>query len=152
MRRGAKIHMLSRVIPPEPIKPPLDGVREWIAIAAGGALGASLRFGLTRVMLSQTEQALWFATAVSNLIGAFLLGLFLARLTDRSNPLLRPFWATGVLGSFTTFSTLLLENSTLFHASPAQAIAHLAGVIGLGLLAFPVGEALGRRRPRAVRS
>lgn len=140
--------MLSRVIRSDPTKPPSEGLREWIAIAAGGALGAMLRFGFTRVVLEQNEHALWLATAASNLIGAFFLGLLLARLDETSSPLLRPFLATGVLGSFTTFSTLLHENSTFFHISPTQALAHLAGLIGLGLLAFLAGESLGRSSPQ----
>ena len=150
MHRVSGIHMLCPVIRPDPIKPPSEGFREWIAIAAGGALGAILRFGFTRALLTQTEYELWLATAASNLIGAFALGLLLARMDEASTPLLRPFLATGVLGSFTTFSTLLLENSTFFQTSPAQSTAHLLGLIGLGLVAFLAGEAIGHSRPQRV--
>ncbi len=152
MHRTSGIHMLSSVTRPDPTKPPSEGPHEWIAIAVGGALGAILRFGFNRTMLAQTEYELWLATAASNLIGAFFLGLLLARLDETSSPLLRPFLATGVLGSFTTFSTLLLENSTFFQTSPAQSTAHILGVIGLGLLAFLGGQAIGHSRFQRVSS
>jgi CrcB protein len=124
---------------------------EWLAVAVGGALGAALRFGFTRVVAIQMDADLWVATAASNLLGAFALGLLLARLDDEKYPLARPLLATGLLGSFTTFSTLLLENSRLFETTPLQALSHLAFVIGVGLLAFPAGEALGRLKPMRAR-
>lgn len=139
--------MLHRVTRPDPTNPPANGTGIWLAIAAGGALGATMRFGLTRLLAQQSDWDPWLATAGSNVLGALALGFLLARLSENSHPLLRPFLATGLLGSFTTFSTLLLENDALFQTSPVQALMHLTLVIGLGLAAFPVGEALGGRRP-----
>ncbi|MFK7897650.1 MAG: CrcB family protein [Myxococcota bacterium] len=123
-----------------------------MAIAAGGALGASLRFGCTRAAMTLAPDQLWWATGASNVIGALLLGLLLARVDDQRSPLLRPFLATGLLGSFTTFSTLLLENSQFFETSPASALLHLGLIIGLGLLAFTAGEAIGSPSTRGLGS
>jgi CrcB protein len=114
----------------------------------GGALGASLRHGLA---LGAGALGLHSAvgTLAANVAGAFLLGVLLTRFeSPRAHPLLRPFWVIGVFGSFTTFSTLVLEGRGFAEANHAGlALMHLTTSIALGLAAFALGHRLWRARP-----
>lgn len=87
-------------------------------------------------------------TFVANVSGAFLLGFFMT-FTARRVPVsldARRFVAVGVLGSYTTSSTLshqiweLIEDGNL-----AAASANAAGSLIAGLLAVAAGVALARR-------
>lgn len=76
---------------------------EWFAVAIGGALGASVRYGV----------ALWLgfgmrSTLPVNLLGALLVGFVYPTLSQKSGlPAL--FILTGFLGGLTTFSAMTLE-------------------------------------------
>lgn len=80
-----------------------------------------------------------------NLVGSFLLGLYLAR-WERSveGPATLRFWAIGLLGSFTTFSAFSLDLLVLFQAGRvvASSIYLLASVAG-GLTLALVGHRTG---------
>ena len=57
-----------------------------------------------------------------------------------SSRLVRPFFGTGVLGGFTTFSTYAVDTRALLAAGrPTLAAAYLLGTLVLGLLAVVVG-------------
>jgi len=124
---------------------PLSLSRELCAVAAGGVLGASLRFGLglavAAVGLPET-----LGTAVANASGAFVLGASLARFTSPiAHPLLRPFWVVGVCGSFTTFSTLAAEtHGRASVGGAAVALLHLGLAMAIGMAAFALGDRLWR--------
>lgn len=81
-----------------------------------------------------------------NLIGSFLLGVFLARRErGTSGDWSLQFWAIGALGSFTTFSTFSLDVVHLLDAQrPITAAAYVvASVIG-GLALALIGQGAGR--------
>jgi CrcB protein len=75
-------------------------------IAAGGALGVAARYGVDNAIPTPTDGFPW-ATFWINISGSFVLGLFLVVVLERLGPTryLRPFFGTGFVGSFTTFST-----------------------------------------------
>lgn len=88
-------------------------------IALGGALGAPARYGVSRVIHVAPGSFPW-ATFVTNLAGAFVLGAFLTLVSRRHATgvpsgvhYLRLFFAVGFLGAFTTFSTMAVETVTL---------------------------------------
>ena len=83
-----------------------------------------------------------------NPIGAFLLGVIVARIASPSaHPLLRPFLVVGVLGSFTTFSALAFDNRQLAtQQGELLAAVHLVGSIATGIVAFTFGTAIARER------
>lgn len=122
----------------------MKGLSTLLAVAAFGALGASARYGIG-LALARSEGLPW-ATLCVNLVGSLLLGLLSALLMgDVVPPSWRPALATGLLGSFTTFSTFSVESVRLLEAGDLRAaLANIALHLGLGLLAAAVGLALGR--------
>ena len=90
--------------------------RSLALVGLGGALGTAGRYGVTeQVPLLPAVPA---GTLLVNVVGAFLLGLLLERLlrggADTGSRLdLRLLLGTGVLGGFTTYSSLALDAVTL---------------------------------------
>jgi len=112
-------------------------------VAAGGAAGALARWAVVATWPTATGGAGWGTLAV-NLAGCFLLGVLAARAEPGS--LLRLGLGTGVLGGFTTFSTLMVETDRgIAEGRPGVALALLAVSLvgGVGLAAL--GERVGAR-------
>lgn len=126
---------------------------ELLVIAMGGACGASLRHSVS-LFITSAQWHFTFATAVANLLGSFLLGVFVGYVaTGVPHPLLRPFLTIGVFGSFTTFSALAMDNRRLAaESNEVTAAIHLGLSIVSGLAAFVLAERLStrffRRNPR----
>jgi fluoride exporter len=80
------------------------------AVAAGGAIGAMLRHFFV-LAFPRSPGGFPLVTFAENVTGAFLLGAVLIALlrSPRLAARWRPFLATGILGSFTTFSTVSLQ-------------------------------------------
>jgi CrcB protein len=123
-----------------------------LAVMAGGALGGPARYGL-ELALSPGSPWPW-ATYVANVVGAFVLALLVVLIAEVWPPrrYLRPFVAVGVLGSFTTFSTWMVETADLASSGRAGlAASYLLGSLFAGLAAAALGllagRALARRRP-----
>ncbi|HEX6417259.1 MAG TPA: CrcB family protein [Acidimicrobiales bacterium] len=119
------------------------------AVAAGGMLGASARYGLARALPARPGTVPW-GTLASNLAGSFLLGLLLALVLERFPPTryLRPFLATGVLGALTTMSTFQVEVALLVDGGHAgTALAYGLGSLAVGLLLARAGLVAGRLVP-----
>jgi len=91
--------------------PPLNTLT-FLAVALGGAVGASLRFMLYRLFATNTASWIPYATLLVNVLGSFLLGL-LVGWSGQFPIWLRTGLAVGVLGSFTTFSTFSVETLSL---------------------------------------
>jgi CrcB protein len=117
-----------------------------IYIAIGGAIGSVLRF-LTTVLVSKfcpENSGFQFplATFIANVIGCFLIGLFLGilaknELTDSN---LKWFLVTGFCGGFTTFSAFGMENFNLLqNNNTLLAFSYIALSIILGLFAVWFG-------------
>ncbi|PSM19553.1 fluoride efflux transporter CrcB [Nitratireductor sp. StC3] len=85
-------------------------------IAAGGAIGASLRHLTGLLFLRLLGPGFPWATLSVNIVGGFAMGLFVELLARRvgAPPELRLFVATGLLGGFTTFSAFSLEVALLW--------------------------------------
>jgi fluoride exporter len=85
-------------------------------IAAGGALGAVMRFLSQATVYELVGKTFPFGTLFVNVTGSFLMGLLSIFLVEKFN--LSAEWhlaiLVGVLGSFTTFSTFSLETLVLF--------------------------------------
>lgn len=119
----------------------------WIAIAAGGALGALLRYGLAGWVQRVTGPRFPWGTLAVNAIGSFLLGLGMAAALQHAggDSWGRHFWAIGVLGAFTTYSTFSYETVALLEAGDwTGGAANVTLNLVLGVGAAFAGLALGR--------
>ncbi|HEY4378604.1 MAG TPA: CrcB family protein [Acidimicrobiales bacterium] len=116
-------------------------------VALGGAAGALARWGLAEALPHAVGRFPW-ATLVTNVVGCFLIGVLLVLVIERlpRQRLVRPFFGTGILGGFTTFSTSMVDTRTLLAAGrPAVAAAYLLGTLMAALLAVVVGLLLTER-------
>ncbi len=117
-----------------------------VAVSVGGALGALARFGLTRLVPPDDFGVPW-ATLSANVAGSLLLGLVTAVAIGRfpNHRYLRPLLGVGVLGSFTTYSTLAIELDTrLGQGRVGPAVAYALVSIAAGIAAAAAGLWLGR--------
>ncbi|CDQ17785.1 camphor resistance protein CrcB [Halobacillus karajensis] len=81
-----------------------------LLIGSGGFIGAVTRYTVSQWINKRTATPFPFATLFVNILGSFLLGL-LSGLNLTNGWIL--FCGTGILGSFTTFSTFKLESVQL---------------------------------------
>ena len=115
---------------------------ELLAVGIGGAIGASLRFFLSQIIVY--EAGFPTATFTANCIGCFALSYLLSGNLLCHSPKLKLTLTTGLLGSFTTFSTFSSETISLISAQ-LYGIAFvyvLLSALGGLLLSF-VGYKLG---------
>ena len=115
----------------------------WMAVVLGGALGSVARHGVNvataRVMSAPGP---WPIAAV-NMIGCLAIGVLAGAIAaDRlamSAPA-RAFVFVGILGGFTTFSSLMLDSLTLIETgAPLKAALNLIGQLAMGLLLTGAG-------------
>lgn len=125
--------------------------RALLAVAAGGALGATARYAVDVVAAAWDLAAPW-ATLTVNLVGCALMGVLVSAILAHPSrhPLWRPFLGIGVLGGFTTFSAFaadagLMGDEGAWAASAAYVIATLVGGLAAMWLGYSVGHTLGRR-------
>lgn len=104
-----------------------------VAIALGGFLGAASRF------LVATAVSGPGGTLLVNVAGSFALAATVGVVRSRR---LRLFLTTGLLSSFTTYSTVAVESVSL--GLPAGA-ANVAATYALGIAAAALGLGVGRR-------
>ncbi len=107
-----------------------------VAVSLGASLGALLRLALSE-SLNATFPAIPPGTLVSNLIGAYIVGIAIAFFATSNLPLeWRLFVITGFCGGLTTFSTfsaelvLQLQQGRVLWAIAAAAV-HLMGSVAL---------------------
>ena len=122
------------------------------AVALGGAIGAAARWAISTAWPTAPGSFPW-SIFVVNVVGCLAIGVLLVLLTEvagRPHRLARPFFGTGVLGGFTTFSTYAVDAQRLLAAGEVPlALAYLFGTLAAALLAAQAGvsatRALARR-------
>jgi len=115
-----------------------------LQVAFGGALGSSARF-LVNV---GAGRALGFGfpwgTMIVNIVGSFVMGVLMVVLLERGARSV-PFFMTGILGGFTTFSAFSLDAVTLYQRGhEGLAAGYVAGSVLLSLTALAAGMMLAR--------
>ncbi|MFU1478069.1 fluoride efflux transporter CrcB [Roseovarius sp. C7] len=121
-------------------------IMSFLQVALGGAIGASLRFG-TGLALARFVPAPSFPVAILsvNVLGSFLMGLFVIFAFLRGHEDWNLFVLTGLLGGFTTFSAFSLEALTLFERGQlGSALLYVTLSVVLSLAAMALGVALAR--------
>ena len=114
-----------------------------LAVALGGAAGSLARFYLV-VALRRIDAVFPWGTLLVNVVGSFLIGAVWAWFLARPDT---PEWVrvglmTGVLGGYTTLSSVSLETVLLLESGAYwTAAANVAANVGLGLLACLAGLA-----------
>lgn len=129
----------------------MAGWREVAAVAAGGMIGTGLRLTLDMV-IPHGDTDFPLSTLLINVVGSFALGAMVATLWRRANT---PNWlkvglGSGTVGSFTTFSALIVSLLTeAQHGEWMLAVLYLLLSLVLGFGAALLGLSLGRR-PRSL--
>lgn len=120
-------------------------------VGIGGFLGALARYGLSGWVHRQWPLVTFpVGTLAVNLAGCFLIGVVgsLVEVRGLLSPEVRIFALIGVLGGFTTFSTLGYETfemlrSTEYLTATANVLLHVVAGVTLVWLGYAVATAVG---------
>jgi len=118
-------------------------------VALGGGTGSLLRWGVGKIFIAKQAGSIPWSTIIVNLTGAFLIGylsvLFSVEWHDRYGSFLKSAILTGLLGGYTTFSTMELDTVKMFRAgNGGKAAAYVIIQLALGIAAAGLGAALAR--------
>jgi CrcB protein len=119
-----------------------------IAIAAGGAAGALLRYWVSNGVHAVLGRGFPYGTLTVNVVGSLLMGFLYIWLIERlaSGPVLRAFLLIGVLGAFTTFSTFSVETLNLVESGQlGKAILNVLISVVVCIAAAGLGILLARQ-------
>lgn len=119
----------------------------WVGI--GGGAGSLLRWWIGRLVGERHTGAFPLGTFIINVCGAFVIGylsvLFAIDWRDRYGTALNAGVLTGVLGGFTTFSSMQFDAWKLCDAGRAGlALGYLIGSVAAGLVGAAAGAGLAR--------
>ena len=119
-----------------------------VAVALGGALGASARwlFVVQTSALLGAERA-HFATFAVNFLGSFIAGVAVGILLNASfangtppSPVLQAGLVVGFLGGFTTFSAFSLDVFRLVEqGEPVSAVLYVIASVAFAIIAAALG-------------
>ncbi len=119
-----------------------------LAIAAGGAAGAVLRFWVSTSAHGMLGREFPYGTLAVNVLGSLVMGvlyvLFIERMDVSAE--LRAAILIGLLGAFTTFSTFSIETLTLLEdREHLKAVLNMLLSVSLCILATWIGVISGRQ-------
>jgi fluoride exporter len=110
----------------------------WVGVSVAGGAGAVLRFLVDRAVARRAARSFPLGTLTVNITGAALLGLIGGLALSRHAALLAD---TAFIGSYTTFSTWMLETQRLGEERQVRsAVTNLVASIVLGVAAALVGQ------------
>jgi len=118
-----------------------------LMIAAGGALGAISRYGLSQLAINLFGKGFPFGTLIANFVGSLFMGLLFSLIeTESLAPQVRIAVGVGFLGAFTTFSTFSLDTVLMIQNGEIQkALFNVLFNVGLCLMAVFIGLWLGSK-------
>lgn len=121
----------------------------WLAIAAGGAAGALMRFAVSTGVYRVLGRDFPYGTLAVNVLGSFAMGLLTVLFLERLNVAAewRAAILVGFLGAFTTFSTFSLETLVLLEdgawlRAGTNAVLSVILCIGFAWLGLILGRSL----------
>ena len=115
-----------------------------LAVAAGAALGALVRWGLG-LRLNTVWHGFPLGTLLVNAIGGLLVGAAMVAFMRWPNDTVRLFAVTGFLGGMTTFSAFSAESLGLlqrgdFGLAAVHSLAHVLGALACAALGFALAR------------
>jgi len=116
-------------------------------VAAGGAIGASLRHMSGMIALRIMGPGFPWGTLIVNVFGSLIMGLFIAWMTKKTGTSneMRLFIATGILGGFTTFSAFSLDVANMIErGAMGQALGYVTASVIISVIAIFIGLWFGR--------
>ncbi|MDX3883636.1 MULTISPECIES: fluoride efflux transporter CrcB [Sphingomonas] len=121
-----------------------------LLVMVGGALGAGLRYQISRIALYLWGPDFPWGTWIINLSGGFLMGTLVGTLAGSDPEMTAPIrllLATGVLGGFTTFSAFSLDTFGMLQngqhgLAAVYAVTSVVGSVMLLVLGLLLGKAL----------
>jgi len=118
-------------------------MQKWAMLLAGGLIGTAGRYLLAGSVYRWLGTSFPYGTLAVNTFGCLAIG-FLSTLADQKfllRPEARVFWMVGLLGAFTTFSTLMYESWRLMQDGEfLLASFNMMGSLALGLVALWLGH------------
>jgi len=123
-------------------------VTQTLAIAAGGAIGALLRYWMSTFVYSILGRGFPYGTLVVNVVGSLAMGYLFVVFLDRlaGDVIWRAAILIGVLGAFTTFSTFSIETVNLLeNGEHMKAVSNIVLSALLCVAAAWIGVVLGRQ-------
>ncbi|MEC7754665.1 MAG: fluoride efflux transporter CrcB [Bacteroidota bacterium] len=122
-------------------------IKNLLLVALGGGVGSALRYFIQEGLHKQLEGFAPYGTFVVNIVGCFLIGLFMGwaqsekYLSEDTNLLL----ISGFCGGFTTFSTFAMQsNELMLGEKPLQAILYVGLSVVVGMTLAYLGYKLGK--------
>jgi CrcB protein len=124
-------------------------VKQILAIAAGGALGALLRFWVANGVYAWLGRDFPYGTLAVNVLGSLAMGFLFIVLVERValGAEWRAFLLVGLLGAFTTFSTFSIETLNLVQQADylkavANALISVTACVGAAFAGVVVARQL----------
>ncbi|MEU4144299.1 fluoride efflux transporter CrcB [Streptomyces parvulus] len=116
----------------------------WLLVAAGGMVGAPLRYLADRAVQSRHDSVFPWGTFTVNVVGCLALGLLTgATLAGAAGSGLRLLLGTGLCGALTTYSTFSYETLRLAETgSRLPAVLNVLASVAAGLAAVFAGVTL----------
>jgi CrcB protein len=116
-----------------------------VQVALGGAMGASLRYGVNLGMQRLLGSGFPWHTLTANVLGSAVMGMLMVALAHRGHQHLAPLLMTGLLGGFTTFSAFSMDTVALAERGQMTAAAlYVAASVLIALAAFVLAVHLTR--------
>jgi CrcB protein len=118
----------------------MSWVALWAGVGAIGGLASVARFAVHGLLPRDSDAGFPLGTLAVNLSGSFLLGLLAGAGVAGDAYLLA---GTAAMGSYTTFSTWILDSERLArHGLGRRVAANLLGSLALGVAAVALGRLL----------
>lgn len=122
-------------------------MRTLVGIMVAGSLGAAARYGVDGFVSQHLAGAFPWGTFAVNVSASLLLGIVFSLTTERVvvDASTRMILTVGFIGTYSTFSTLMLESARLLEEGAfALAALNAGGSVVAGLVAVGAGIVIGR--------